>query len=240
MALLPFLWQDALLSWSILPPLAGFAFFGMSGQLTFFLALRYAQSSQVTPLLALKILIIAGGSVLFLQKNLSLLQWLSVAICFIAALTLNFSGVAMLVRALFYVLVTCCAYTCADICVTLLIRRLEALAVAHTCLVATCLSYGVAGIVGALLMFKIWHDLRLTRPGKYALYFSSVFSGSHLHFCHVQTRWPGFGQYSQSTRGVASVLLANIIARKNMAYLEQRPDRCDHTPLTGRRAVDVA
>ncbi len=51
MALLPFIWQDALLSWQILPPLAGFAFFGMSGQLTF-LALRYAQSSQVTPLLA--------------------------------------------------------------------------------------------------------------------------------------------------------------------------------------------
>lgn len=237
MALLPFIWQDALLSWQILPPLAGFAFFGMSGQLTFFLALRYAQSSQVTPLLALKILIIAGGSVLILQKNLSLLQWLSVAICFIAALTLNFSGVAMPGRALFYVLVTCCAYTCADICVTLLIRHLEALAVAHPALVATCLAYGVAGIVGALLMFKIWHDLRLARPWKYALYFSiPYFLADICIFATFKLVGPVLANILMSTRGVTSVLLANIIARKNMAYLEQPTT----TAVTIRRLLAAA
>ncbi|GAK60642.1 hypothetical protein U27_00539 [Candidatus Vecturithrix granuli] len=235
--LLPFVWQNTLLSWQILPPLLGFAFFGMSGQLTFFLALRYAQSSQVTPLLALKILIIAGGSVLILQKNLSFLQWLSVAICFTAALALNFSGVAMPVRALLYVIVTCCAYTCADICVTLLIRRLESLAVAHSALLATCLAYGVSGIVGALLMIKIWQDLRLTRPWKYALYFSTpYFLADICIFATFKLVGPVLANILMSTRGITSILLASIIARKNMAYLEQPTT----TAVTIRRLLAAA
>lgn len=236
-AFLPFLWQDTLLSWDILPPLAGFAFFGLSGQLSFFLALRYAQSSQVTPLLALKILIIAGGSVLILHKNLSFLQWLSVTICFIAALTLNFSGVAIPVRALLYVLVTCCGYTCADICVTLLIRRLEALSMAFPALLTTCLAYGFAGIVCALLAIKSAHDLRPIRPWKYALYFSiPYFLADICIFATFKLVGPVLANILMSTRGIMSILLANIIARNNMTYLEQRT-----TPaVTMRRLLAAA
>ena len=236
-ALLPFVWQNTLLSWQILPPLLGFAFFSMSGQLTFFVALRYAQSSQVTPLLALKILIIAAGSVLILHKNLSFLQWLSVAICFTAALALNFSGVAMPGRALLCVLVTCCAYTCTDICVTLLIRRLEALSIAYPALAATCLAYGVAGTVGSLLMLKVWHDLRLLRPWQYALYFSiPYFLADICIFATFKLVGPVLANILMSTRGITSILLASIIARKNMTYLEQRTT----TAVTIRRLLAAA
>ncbi len=228
--LLPFVWPESMLSRDILPPLLGIVLFAMSGQLTFFLALKYAQSSQVTPLLALKILILALGSVLILHKNLSFLQWLSVALCFTATLILNFSGGRLPLKGLLCVLFTCCAYALADISATMLIRRLEAGNTGHPALLAVCLMYGVSGIVGVLLAIQTGHDLRLTRPWKYALYFSiPYFFADICIFITFKLVGPVFANILLSTRGIASILLANIIARNNMAYLEQ--------PLT--RAVTI-
>lgn len=220
--LLPLVWPDSPLSWNISVPLSGVIFFGMSGQLAFFGALKYTQSSQVTPLLALKILILAFGSVLFLHKNLSLFQWLSVVLCFTATLLLNFSGGHLPLKSLLYVLITCCAYALADISATLLIRRLQALGVAHPALLAVCLMYGGSGIVGAFLSLKAGHNLRLIGPWKSALYFSSpYFLADICLFTTFKLVGPVFGNILLSTRGIISILLAKIVARKNMHYLEQ-------------------
>lgn len=220
--LLPFVWPHKPLSWDVLPPLLGIVFFGMSGQLTFFLALKYAQSSQVTPLLALKILILAFGSVLILHKNLSLLQWISVALCFTATLMLNSSGGRLPFKGLLCVLITCCGYALADISVTILIHRLEAIDLSNPALLAVCLTYGTTGIVGVLLAIKTGHDLHLIRPWKFALYFSSpYFLADICMFMTFKLVGPVFGNILLSTRGITSILLAKIIARKNLYYLEQ-------------------
>ena len=220
--LLPFVWPNRPLSWDVLPPLSGIVFFGMSGQLAFFLALKYAQSSQVTPLLALKILILAFGSILILHKNLSSIQWLSVVLCFTATLMLNFSGGRLPVKGLFCVLITCCAYALSDIFITLLIQRLAGIGISNPALLSVCLTYGAFGIVSALLAVKAGHDLRLIRPWKYALYFSvPYFLADMCLFITFKLVGPVFGNILLSTRGIASILLAKIVARKNMPYLEQ-------------------
>lgn len=235
--LLPFVWPNRLLSWDILPPLLGIVLFAMSGQLAFFLALKYAQSSQVTPLLALKMLILAFGSVLILHKPLSLLQWLSVALCFIATLILNFSGVRLPLKGLLCVLTTCFAFALADISVTLLIQRLEASDISNPALLAVCLTYGVSGIVGVLLALQTGHNLRLLYSWKSALYFSvPYFLADVCLFPTFQLVGPVFGNILLSTRGIFSILLAKIIARKNMHYLEQPTT----TAVTIRRLLAAA
>jgi drug/metabolite transporter (DMT)-like permease len=222
LCLFPFVWPNNPLSWNILPPLAGIVFFAMSGQLAFFLALKYAQSSQVTPLLALKILMLAFGSLILLNRNLSLLQWLSVVICFTATLMLNFSGGRLPVKGLLCVVLTCCAYALADISVTLLIRRLEVLDIAHPALLAVCLTYAASGLVGVLLAIKIGHDVFLIRSWKFALYFSvPYFFADICLFTTFKLVGPVFANILLSTRGISSILLAKIVARKNMHYLEE-------------------
>jgi drug/metabolite transporter (DMT)-like permease len=166
--------------------------------------------------------VLAFGSVLILHKNLSLLQWMSVGICFTATVILNFSGVHLPLKGLLCVVITCCAYALADISAILLIRQLDVLNISHPALLAVCLTYGASGIVGVLLAIKISHDLRLIRPWKYALYFSVPYFWADIClFITFRLVGPVFANILLSTRGIMSILLAKFIARKNMHYLEQ-------------------
>ena len=225
--LLPIVWPNNplpwdILLWKILPPLSGIMIFAMSGQLAFFLALKYAQSSQVTPLLALKILIIAFGSVLILHKNLSLLQWFSVALCFTATLILNFSGVHLPLKGFLCVIITCFTYALGDLCVTILIQRLDALSIARPALLAVCLTYGTSGIIGIILAIQTGQNLFTIQLWKSALYFSiPYFLADNCLFVTFKLVGPVFANILLSTRGISSILLAKIVARKNMHYLEQ-------------------
>lgn len=219
--LLPFIWSPKMFSRTIGLPLAGTVFFGMFGQLVFFLTLKYANPSQVTPLMALKILILAFGSVVLLHKHLSPLQWGSVVICFGAALVLNFSGKAIPLRALVGILVVCGVYALADISATVLIQRLEALNVARPALLATCLTYVGSGVVGLLLGIQVGKNLGQIRFWTSALYFSMPFFLADICiFTTFGLVGPVFGNILLSTRGIISILLAKVVARKNLAYLE--------------------
>jgi hypothetical protein len=221
--LLPFIWSKNPFSWAISLPLFGTVFFGMFGQLVFFLTLKYANPSQVTPLLALKILILAFGSVLLLHKHLSLLQWVSVVICFTAALVLNFSGKAIPSRALLGILVVCCVYALTDLSAVWLIQNLDRLGVAHSALVATCLTYVFSGLIGLLLGIRVGQDLRMTHLWTSALYFSIPFFLADICiFTTFRLVGPVFGNILLSTRGMISILLAKVIAQKNLLYLEQQ------------------
>jgi drug/metabolite transporter (DMT)-like permease len=137
-------------------------------------------------------------------------------------LLLNFSGGHLPVKGLLCVVITCCAYALADISVTLLIHRLEALGISHPALLAVCLTYGASGIVGAFLAIKAGHDLLLMRPWKFALCFSvPYFFADICLFTTFQLVGPVFANILLSTRGITSILLAKIVARKNLHYLEQ-------------------
>lgn len=235
--ILPLIWSPQLCSRTIALPLLGTVFFGMLGQLVFFLTLKYANPSQVTPLLALKILILAFGSVLLLHKSLSLLQWVSVVVCVTAALVLNFSGAAIPRRALSGVLVVCCAYALTDISATLLIQRIDALGIAHAALAATCVAYVVSGLIALLLSIRVRNDLHRPHLWTSALYFAiPYFLADICIFTTFRLVGPVFGNILLSTRGIFSILLAKVVAQRNLLYLEQNVP----TAVTIRRLAAAA
>jgi drug/metabolite transporter (DMT)-like permease len=223
---LPFFWPDAPLTWRMLPPLLGMVACGMAGQLLFFLTLKRANPSQVTPLLALKILLLAFASLLILHKPISGLQWLSIGLCFTATFLINFSGQPIPLRGLGGIVATCACYALGDVCAALLIGQLAAAGAAHPAILTTCGLYVTAGSVGLLLAAFCWRDVMTVHVWRAASYFSVVyFLADTLLFTTFKLVGPVFGNILQSTRGIISILLAKVVARRGWYDLESAMTR---------------
>ncbi|MCP4008640.1 MAG: EamA family transporter [Proteobacteria bacterium] len=221
---LPFAWSSEVqLSLEIILPLAGVTLFGgILGQASFFLTLKYSNPSQVTPLLALKIVLLAFASIVFLRKNIALLQWISIGMCFGATFMLHFSGEPIPVKTLLGVLVTCIGYALGDVFVTMLIEHLEMIGVTNPALLGACFVYAALGMFGLILVALTWKDIRTFSVWKFAFYFSLVFFVADVFlFTTFKLVGPVFGNILQSVRGILSIILAKIVAKKGMFYLEE-------------------
>lgn len=106
------LWPDSPLDWSGLwwKVLATGGTY-LLGQFGLFYALQHTDASRISPLLGLKILVIAALAILFLDATLSAWQWLAVILTVVAAFVLNFSGGSMPLRAIAAILFTCVCYS---------------------------------------------------------------------------------------------------------------------------------
>ena len=92
-------------------PLMGTAWFYLLGQAGFFFALRYIDASRVSPMLGLKIVILAAITVVILDHPLSPLKWAGVVLSVAAAFVLNYSGGRLSWRVLGGVLFACLMYS---------------------------------------------------------------------------------------------------------------------------------
>lgn len=224
--LFPFVWSDVPLSFGLILPLVGVAFFAMLGQISFFFTLQHAHPSQITPLLALKIVILAFASIVFLRKKISLLQWVSIGMCFGATFLLHFSGGSIPVKVLIGVLVTCIGYALGDVFVTMLIKHLDVIGSTNPALLGTCLVYATLGMFGIILAAFMWKDIQTFSVWKFAVYFSMVFFVADIFlFTTFKLVGPVFGNIVQSTRGVLSIIFAKIVAQKGLFYLEENVGR---------------
>lgn len=221
--ILPFIWQGAtMFSVILLLPAAGAALFITMGQITFFLALKQVNPSQVTPLLALKIIVLAFASIVFLHKPLSSLQWLSVFLCVGATFVLHFSGEPIPLRGFLGILMTCIGYALSDVCITILLQKLAWLGLRNTVFLGTCLTYMVAGLLGLLLLIFTWRDLTAWPVWKFSGYFVLTFFIAELFlFNAFRLVGPVFGNVLQSTRAMISILLAKLVAMQGIKELEQ-------------------
>lgn len=226
LGLLPFVWSGRLWSSDIIVPLIGSVLSGMIGQLVFFFTLKHSNPSQMVPLLALKIFILAFASILILQKNISFLQWISILLCFIATFIINFSGGTIPLKGLVGILLVCGFYALGDVLVTMLIRQLVSINAKNPALLSACLVYAVSGIFGIILGMFAWSDVRRRTPWKFGLYFSvSFFSGDLLLFITFKLVGPVFGNIILSTRGIISIFLAKLVSQKGISYLEHDMNR---------------
>lgn len=220
--LFPFVWSDVHFSFGIILPVVGVTIFGMLGHVSFFLTLKHSNPSQITPLLALKIVILAFASIVFLQKNIALLQWLSIGMCFGSTFLLHFSGGSIPLKSLVGVLVTCTSYALGDVFVTRLLQQLELAGVTNPVLLGTCFLYTALGMCGLILAACMWKDIRTFPVWKFALYFSMIFFVADIFlFTTFKLVGPMFGNILQSTRGILSIIFAKIVAKKGMFYLEE-------------------
>ncbi len=221
--LLPFL-----LMYSPLPPLMNFSkplilcnVYYLVAQSAFFLALKQADASRLAPLLGLKIIFLAGISIIFLHSSFHGLQWLGVLLCLCGAVMSNWSGGSIPAKSTVLLLVACSGYSLSDIYIKILIDSLGYKSIFFGALMAGAVSYSFAGICAIPMLFIIpgisFRQLKAAMP------FSICwFSAMLLLFACFGLIGPVFGNIIQSSRGIISVIIGAIVAGYGFSMLETR------------------
>jgi len=227
LALLPFFWSSraADVANYIYPLLAASAAY-LFGQFCLFQAFKRTDASRVSPLLGLKLPILAMITVLFLQRPVTPLQWLAILICLTAAAGLNYAGGRVPGKALLFVLCASVGYCLSDISIVALTRRLAPDGDLRIILLSVCLTYSLCGIVGFALVGLSGRENRTAEKWRMALPVAATWMPSmfflFISFWSVDAL---LGNIVQSLRGPFSVVLGGVIASLGHVHLETRVTR---------------
>ena len=206
-------------------PLAGTAGFYILGQTFLFAALINAEASRVSPLLGLKIVILAVISASALRQPLGWTQWAAVTLCALAVLLLSYSGKRLRLSAVALVVLACLSYSLSDLNIKVLAGHFSHLGVMHGAVLGAGLTYILCGAVACVVvMFKV------RRPSRDAWMYSLPFALSWLIamvflFCCFALIGVVFGNIIQSTRGLISIGLGFLISCMGFERLEPKITR---------------
>ncbi len=214
---------------AILWPLLGTTVFYLLGQIGLMIALKHAEPSRVSPLLGFKIVVLAAMSTVLLQPGIppeqqaiTPMRWIAVAICVIAAVSLNYSGVALRRRALLGILIACIAYSLSDWHIGLLVaavRESSHLSLAHASTLAACLCYALCGLIA--LAFLPWQGSRRPADWRDAIPFGLAWFLAMLFlFASFAIVGVVLGNILQSTRGLMSIFMATLLIRMGHHHIE--------------------
>jgi hypothetical protein len=226
--LLPLCWPAQPMPWAVTAgPLVQMTVFYLLGQLGLMVALRHAEPSQVSPMLAFKLIVLAVLSLLVAHERLSLGQWLAIAMCIAGTLLVNYSGRPPL-RALAAVAFTCLCYAFSDWNITRTIRvimRAEpAIHLWRAAMLSGLLSYALAGWVGLALL--PWFGSRRRKDwidaGPFAACWFLGMVGLYPCFALLGVL---YGNLLQATRAIISVGLAAAFARLQWMHFERAHGR---------------
>ena len=225
LAALPILWRGDIPDLSaFIWPLIGLAGFYMTGQASLFILLRRIDASRIAPLLALKIVVLALISILFLGNDVSLLQWAGVILCVASAFVLNRTGDNLSWRILAGIAVACPAYALADLHIQWLVGSLDGLGRLHAVMLGVCMCYIICGGVGTVMLW--WIRPVSLAEFRYALPFAvSWLVAMGFLFACFGTIGAVFGNIPQSTRGLFSIMMGAVLARWGMVHLERKHPR---------------
>ena len=222
LCILPFVIPQSLPNWKELaPPLLGASVCYLCGQTCLFMALRYAEPSRVSPLLGIKIVVLALVTTVFMQSNYTFLQWTAVGLSVTAALMLRQSGSRIPWDSMAWVLAACVGYAFSDINIRLLVQRFSYLPLSRAALVSACLSYLLCLFFTCpLLLFSPRPGLRMWG---YAIPFALAwFTAMLFLFACFGSIGVVFGNIVQSSRGLLSVVMGSLLAKWGWHFLEVR------------------
>jgi len=211
--------------------LAGSVGFYLLGQAAIFAALARAEASRVSPLLGLKIVMLAAIVSFVLGQPLDGRQWLAVGLSVAAAAALQAGGGAIPPGPLALVLTAAFAFAVADLTIVGAIDALVAAATAaapigrlHAAGLAMTLTYAVCGVLFLPLVPRVRPFAPEDRTA--ALHYAAAWMASMVAL-YVCFAFVGavFGTILQSTRGLVSVVLGAVLAHRGWHELEQRVDR---------------
>ncbi len=214
------------------PPLAASAGCYLLGQSAFFTALRRVEASRLSPLLGLKIAMLAGLVTLGFGQPLDQRQWLAVSLCVAAAAVMQWGrgGVPAVPMML---MVSCClCFALADIGIVRLIDGLQTgggadgtpLGRLHAGGLALTLTYAACGVLFAPLVVGLRPHSRQAWASAAVYSATWLLSMIGLYTCFGLVGTV-FGNILQSTRGIMSVVLGAGLAHLGWHDLEQRVDR---------------
>lgn len=220
---LPLVWDPRALD----PAPYGLPLLGAMGcyliaQTALYQALRHSPASRVSPLLGIKVLMLALIGVYWLQQSYQWLQWLGVGLCILGALWLSYSGGRIKRAALFWVTLACLGYALSDLFVLSLIERFDGIPRLQAAGLSVALCYLLAGVVSLTWWPKI-NDRQLllhSLPAALCWFLALIC----LFACFA---WIGvvFGGVVQSARGLLSILLGAGLAWWGWRYAEPLPSR---------------
>ena len=224
-AILPLVWSEQMPPvGQYIWPLLGTAASYMTGQLLFFLTVRKAEASHLSPLLGVKIIILALITVIFLGQRLAGMQWLAVGLCVLATFVMNYSGRAFGAGVMLAVTGVCMLWAFADLGTFCVLRRLVEVGPVRSVFITTFMCYSVCGLVGlALLPWTGKHaagDWRWAAPHAVSWLGAIIVLVACLSIVGVL-----LAAILQSTRGIISVLMGAQVARLGWVHLERRATR---------------
>ena len=215
-----------LLLYKPLPPLMSFGkalilcnAFYLFAQCAFFLALKRSDASRLAPLLGLKILFLAGISIVFLNNSFSGLQWCGVLLCLGGAVMSNWSGGSIPLKSAALILTACCSYSFSDTYIKILINCLGYESIFFGALMAGALCYSFAGLCAVPMLFIVpGTALRQLKPAM--PYSICWFAAMLLLFSCFGLIGPVFGNIIQSSRGIISVIIGAVVAMHGFSTIE--------------------
>lgn len=223
--LLPFFWPEEMPAFSEygLSLFSCFLFY-MLGQAALFMALGRSDASRISPLLGLKVLILALISVLFLSESFSRWQWLSVLLSLAAAFVLASRGGRIGRQSLVWILLACLGYCFSDLGIRVLVREFMYMGLGQASVFTASMTYvlcGVASVVILLFLPRTSAKMWLA-----SLPFAvSWFIGILFLFACFASIGVVFGNIVQSTRGTISIVLGFAIAHAGFEFIEQKVSR---------------
>jgi drug/metabolite transporter (DMT)-like permease len=193
----------------------------LAAQASLFLSLTTADASRVSPLLGLKIIVLAAISIAFLGGRFGTLQWSGIAVSLGAALVLGTSGTRLGRQGWAAVAAACFFYSISDLCIRRLIEQFEYLGLFRACVLSTCLCYILAGTAAAGCLPFV--NVRSARHWRFAFPFAVLwFVGILFLFGCFGSIGVVFGNIVQSTRGVLSVAMGWVVARLGHKHIEEK------------------
>ena len=205
-------------------PLFTAAVFYLLGQTLLFLLLRRNDASRISPLLGIKILVLAVIAAAVQHQHLTAPMWLAAGLVVVASIELGNTGGRLSLGTYAGILLACLSYSLSDIHIRHLVFAIDPQAGLRSLLVAVCLSYLLTGIVGVLLLPRAWPlsmaDVAYALPVSISWLLAMVF----LYGCFA-TIGVVYGNIVQSMRGLISILLGAHLAFMGMRDLEAHTSR---------------
>ncbi len=200
--------------------------FCLLGQAGLFLALQSTEASRVSPLLSLKILMLALASLGLGIERYTAVQWTGIALSLAAAFLLGRAGTPMPLRSCLLLFFTCASYASSDFFIRAQFPIFTPrLSFVRSSVVITLLSYVVGGVFGVLALPFAGRFPR-TVWTHYALPFAIAWlAAMMLLFACFGLIGVVHGNIVQSTRGLISIGIGYLLARAGHAHIERRVGR---------------
>lgn len=219
--ILPMVWHPhATQLNSYVLPLISAACSYMFGQYSLYQAIHHSAASRVSPLLGLKIIVLALIGALYFGESYHALQWGAVLLCVIGAIWLSASGGTISGPALLWVIAACCGYAISDLSVLKLMQYFSALPLTQAAILSVSLCYLLCGSICLLFWprIKSYSQLIASTPAALSWLIAMFF----LFACFSEIGVV-FGGIVQSSRGLISILLAIILALIGMSFADPIP-----------------
>ncbi|MFP4521404.1 MAG: EamA family transporter [Fibrobacterota bacterium] len=204
-----------------LPEMLLATLFYLGGQITLFSSLRYSDASRVSPLLGMKIFVLALIKLLFFDSQINGLQWGAVALSVSAAFLLSLTGGRMDRRSVYWIAGACVSYSLSDINIRIFVDNFSEAGIFKSSLIGVCLIYTLCGAVSLIAL-----SFLKTRPSgafRKAFPFGAAWlTGMIFLFACFASIGVVFGNIIQSTRGVISILAGATLSKLGYESIEKK------------------